>query len=215
MEQEVISILKNFAGINKTMRIDEGNTIRIFNNKISLYAEAYIDEGFPKTFSIYDLNQLLSAMSLFDNPTLEYDNKQIIMTSGRMSAKYRYSSPSTTLDQPTAFPNLQNEIFSFKIPKEQLAEIIKASAVLNLKQLQISTKGLRALTLDSSGEAIDNEFTTAIHDVSNPDEETIVSVKIESLKMMILDYNVSVTPSAIVFTSSDGKLKYCAALVKN
>lgn len=215
MKQETLTILKNFGSINKCIRINEGNELIIFNPTIPLFAHAIVDDNFKKTFSIYDLNQWLSTLSLFNEPHIAFEDKQMVISSGRMSAKYRYSAPSITADQPSAPPSIPAELFSFDLKKEQLSEILKASSVLGLKELEFSLNGIRTFTSDANGNAVDNEYTTAIEglDTTSDDHES-VKIKIDSLKMMPLNYRVSVTNKVVVFKSEDGKVTYYTGIVK-
>ena len=49
-------------------------------------------ETFPQTFGIYDLNQFLSGLSLFQNPVLEFENESYVTIRSRgRSAKYFFS----------------------------------------------------------------------------------------------------------------------------
>ncbi len=215
MKQETLTVLKNFASINKCIRINEGNILTIFNPTIPLFAQAKVEDNFKKTFSIYDLNQWLSTLSLFNDPNIAFEEKQMIITSGRMSAKYRYSASSITADQPSKSPDVPPELFSFDMQKEQLSEILKASSVLGLKELEFSLNGLRTFTSDANGNALDNEYTTAIEGLeTTSDECESVKVKVEALKLLPLDYRVSITNKAVVFKSVDGNITYYAGLVK-
>lgn len=216
MKQETLTVFKNFSSINKYIRINKGNVLTILNPSIPLFAMATVPDTFSKTFSLYDLNQWLSTLSLFDNPNIDYDDKMMTITSGRMSAKYRYSSPETTADQPNTAPTLKDSTFEFTLKKEQLSEILKASSVLGLKELEFSIKGLRTFNSDAKGNPLDNEYITEIEDVTSSDIENAKSVriKVEALKMLPLDYAVKITERAVVFTNEENEICYVAGLIK-
>lgn len=216
MKQETLTVFKNFSQINKSIRINKGNVLTIFNSTIPLFGYAKVEDEFPKTFSIYDLNQWLATISLFNEPNIVYEDKQMLISSGRMAAKYRYSAPASTADQPSNPPSVPETLFSFKMPREQLAEILKASSVLGLKELEFSIKGLKTYTSDSNGNPIDNEYSSNIEDVEFTDESlaTPVKIKVEALKLLPLDYKVEITEKAVIFTSEDGNISYYAGLIK-
>ena len=79
MNKDTLTVLKNFAGINKYMRISKGNVLMIFNPSLPLFARAEISDFFPKEFSIYDLNQWLSTLSLFEDPDIDFGDKQMVI----------------------------------------------------------------------------------------------------------------------------------------
>ena len=70
LSDNVISILKNFAGINNSILVKQGNKLRTISVAKNILAEAEIQEEFPRDFAIYDLNQLLNILSTYSNPDL-------------------------------------------------------------------------------------------------------------------------------------------------
>ena len=163
MKQETLTVLKNFASINKSIRIREGKQLMIFNANIPLFAVATVEDEFPKSFSLYDLNQWLSTLSLFNEPQINFQEKHMEISSGRIKAKYRYSPATITSDQPDFIPPMPSTHFSFYLPKEQLQEILKAASVMGLKELEFSRNGLKLYTTDSKGEILDNEYDSVHH----------------------------------------------------
>lgn len=213
MHKDTLAILKNFSSINKYMRINQGNVLTIFNPNFPLFARAEVEDVFPKTFSIYDLNQWLSTLSLFEDPDIDYSDKLMTISSGRMSAKYRYSAASVTSDQPAQAPQIPDTLFSFNLHKEQLSEILKASSVLGLKEIEFSTKGIRCLNSDNAGNAIDNEYVTAIEELKADELIKPVKVKVEVLKLLPLDYSVFITEKLVKFSNEEMKLDYYAGII--
>lgn len=217
MDSNALVILKNFSSINKSIRFNANDKIAIFNETLGTFAIAKIKEAFPKQFSIYDLNQLLSTLALFDSPTIQYDNTQMVIKSGRMNAKYRYSSPKVTSDQRDEMPPLPPELFKFELSKEQLAEILKASSVLALKELQFNQKSLKLFNTDSKGEIIDNEYESEISgDVEIIDDsKESVCIKVDSMKLLPLNYEVTVHNGCVMFKSKDEEfdVTYLVAII--
>jgi hypothetical protein len=218
MKQETLTVLKNFAGINKYIRIDKGNTLVIYNQSIGLFAKAKVEDTFPKTFSIYDLNQLLATISLFNDPEITYNEASLDITSGRMSVKYRYSDSSITIDQPRDEPQgLPEPSFSFELKKELLQEILKASSVLGVKLVELSKDRIRAYNVDAYDKPLDNEYQSLIENATilNEFEAKPVKIKIDALKMLQNDYTVFVSKHAVKFISQDGNLVYISGVVKS
>ena len=98
LSKTTIEILKNFSTINTSIVIKEGNVLRTISNEENILATAKVEETFPQTFAIYDLNQFLAGLSLFENPSLVFDNVDyLIIKSGRSRVKYYFSDPEITL----------------------------------------------------------------------------------------------------------------------
>ena len=62
VSDNTLGILKNFAGINKSILVKEGNQLRTISVMKNILAEAQIPEDFPRQFGIYDLNQFLNGL---------------------------------------------------------------------------------------------------------------------------------------------------------
>ena len=60
LSDNTLGILKNFAGINNSILVKEGNQLRTISVMKNILAEAQIPEDFPRQFGIYDLNQFLN-----------------------------------------------------------------------------------------------------------------------------------------------------------
>ena len=62
LSDNTLTILKNFAGINNSILVKEGNKLRTISVAKNILAEADITEEFPRDFAIYDLNQFLNGL---------------------------------------------------------------------------------------------------------------------------------------------------------
>ena len=71
LSDNALAILKNFAGINNSILVKQGNKLRTISVAKNILAEAEIKEDFPRDFAIYDLNQFLNGLSLHQDPDLD------------------------------------------------------------------------------------------------------------------------------------------------
>ena len=69
---DTIDVLKNYAEINQSILFKKGSTIKTVNEQTNVLSKVVVTEDFPKEFAIYDLNEFLSAMSLFEDPELDF-----------------------------------------------------------------------------------------------------------------------------------------------
>ncbi|PNX46381.1 MAG: DNA polymerase, partial [Thermoplasmata archaeon M11B2D] len=65
LSSEALQVLKNFSTICKGLSVSKGNVLRTTNPGRTVLAEATLEEDFPKSFSVYDLTELLGVLSLF------------------------------------------------------------------------------------------------------------------------------------------------------
>ena len=106
LSEHTISVLKNFASINQNLVIKEGSELQTMSAMKNIVSKATVEENFPKEFAIYDLNEFLSAMSLFDDPELDFGDNSVLISQGSQDLRYFYSdptvvtSPKTTLTMP-------------------------------------------------------------------------------------------------------------------
>ena len=68
LSTETISVLKNFSTINANLMVKSGSSLSTMSAMKNIVAKADVTEEFPSDFAIYDLNEFLSALSLFGNP---------------------------------------------------------------------------------------------------------------------------------------------------
>ena len=59
LSDNTLTVLKNFAGINNSILVKEGNRLRTISVAKNILAEADIKEDFPRDFAIYDLESVL------------------------------------------------------------------------------------------------------------------------------------------------------------
>ena len=77
LSSNTTSVLKNFASINQNLVIKEGKEITTMSAMKNIVARAEVEEEFPQEVAIYDLNEFLSALSLFKNPNLEFQDTYV------------------------------------------------------------------------------------------------------------------------------------------
>ena len=66
LSKTTLAILKNFATINTSIVVKTGNVLKTISNAENILASAKVEETFPIDFAIYDLNQFIAGLLLFD-----------------------------------------------------------------------------------------------------------------------------------------------------
>jgi hypothetical protein len=193
LSQTTLNILKNFATINNGIIIKKGNTLRTISNAENILAAANVEESFPQTFAIYDLNQFLAGLSLFDNPSLVFDNTDFVtIKDGRSRVKYYFSDPEITLktapDKSVKYPGSD---IQFTLSASDISAIQKATGIYKLPDLNISSDEEIVLSVR------DNEVSTSnTYDIIVPgtfEGTHSLDLKVENIRLLQGDYTVGVS----------------------
>ena len=101
LSDNALAILKNFAGINNSILVKQGNKLRTISVAKNILAEAEIKEDFPRDFAIYDLNQFLNGLSLHQDPDLDFNQDSYLsIKEGKRRVKYFFADPNVIIAPP-------------------------------------------------------------------------------------------------------------------
>lgn len=192
LSEQTVSILKNFSTINQNLVIKEGSEISTMSAMKNIVSKSKVDETFPVEFAIYDLNEFLSAMSLFTNPDLDFDDNFVLITeagSNSKSLKYWFSEPSvvTTPSKEVTMPSVEVE---FPMNSGILSEVQKAAAVIGAPDMVLEDDELRVT--DKKNDTA-NSYSTSLDTKSEDDAAYKFWFKVENLKLLPGDYDVEVS----------------------
>ncbi len=200
LSKQTLSILKNFATINTSIVVKAGNTLRTISNAENIFARATVDESFPQDFAIYDLNQFIAGLSLFDNPVLHFDNPNYVTirdsNRGRR-VKYYFSDPEITMkaapDRDIKFPGGN---INFEVTHDSLYSLTKAAAVYGLPDFTVvSEQDNVTLQVRDKEDETSNKYDQVVS--GNADDEYSLDFKVENLRVYEGDYKVSVSSRLI------------------
>ena len=207
---ETISVLKNFSTINANLMVKSGSSLSTMSAMKNIVAKADVSEEFPSDFAIYDLNEFLSALSLFGKPDLEFGNDFVIITEEgtSKSLKYWFSDPSvvTTPSKEISMPSTE---LTFNLSSDTLNEITKAAAVIGVPDMALA--GGKLMVTDKKNSTA-NAYETSL-DVGDVAAEYKFWFKVENLKVMLGAYDVEVSSKKIShFTNTKLGVQYWIAL---
>tara|TARA_B100000315_G_scaffold247580_1_gene276453 strand:+ start:941 stop:1630 length:690 start_codon:yes stop_codon:yes gene_type:complete len=219
LSNETVSVLKNFATINQNLVIKSGDNISTISAQKNIIAKATVKETFPKDFAIYDLNEFLAALSLFEKPDLDFHDDFVVITengSAAKSLKYWYSDPSvvTTTTKEITMPECE---ISFSLGNNMLSDVQKAAAVIGVPDmvLQAMSAGKAVLKVTDKKNSTANDYAVGV-DVNNEDGKDLPYkfwFKVENLKLLAGTYNVVVSSKNIShFVNSNVDIGYWIAL---
>ena len=215
LSNETVTVLKNFSTINQNLVIKPGNNISTMSAMKNIVAKATVKEEFTQEFAIYDLNEFLAALSLFDNPDLDFKDDFVVISNGA-HLKYWYSDPSvvTTPMKDVTMP--ESEI-SFTLEGSMLSDVQKAAAVIGAPDmvLEAMSLGIAALKVTDKKNSTANDYAVKV-DVNNENGKDVPYkfwFKVENLKLLSGKYGVEVCSKNIShFVNTNVDIEYFIAL---
>ena len=210
LSNETINVLKNFSTINQNLVIKEGSDITTMSAMKNIVAKAKVEEVFEKEFAIYDLNEFLSALSLFGKPDLDFQNDFVVITEegSSKSLKYWYSDPSV-VTTPTKDITMPSNEVKFNFSSDSLAEITRAASVIGAPDMVLENGKLRVTDKKNTTA---NDYATELN-VPESDVDYKFWFKVENLKLLPGSYSVEVSSKKISkFTNSNVDINYFIAL---
>ena len=212
LSDKTLTILKNFAGINNSILVKQGNSLRTISVAKNILAEARIDEEFSRDFAIYDLNQFLNGLGLHQDPELDFkENSYLTIREGKRRVKYFFADPAVIISPPEKEITLPSEDVRFKLDSTCLEKLLKAAAVYQLPDLSaIGEAGVIKLVTRDKKNDTSNEFAIV---VGETDKEFTFNFKVENIKIIPGAYDVVVSSKLLSkFTNESLDLNYFIAL---
>lgn len=211
ISQETLSILKNFSTINQNLLIKAGSTIKTLSSMKDLLGKATITETFERDVPIYDLSQFLNCLSLIPGAEVNLLEDYIEITDGANSINYRYAEPSVIQTPPDKELSLPSEDVCFVLKQEDLETLKKAAAVLQIPDVSISGDGetIKVVVSDKKNSG-SNSYEIEVGETSENFEFVL---KVESLKIISGDYDVTISSSMLSrFEHRSSNLVYYIAI---
>ena len=118
-----ISILKNFSNINPSIVIKEGNVLETISSTKTIKAKAKVDTTFPRRFGIYNLNKLISALSMFNDPEVDFNENSLTVSENDKAIHLTYSDESTIIKVPEKDIKLPSVDVEVKITNDNVKDI--------------------------------------------------------------------------------------------
>jgi len=212
LSEKTLTILKNFAGINNSILVKKGNSLRTISVAKNILAEAEIVEDFSRDFAIYDLNQFLNGLGLHQDPDLDFtENSYLTIREGKRRVKYFFADPNVIISPPDKEISLPTEDVHFQLDSVTLEKLLKAAAVYQLPDFSaVGGAGVVKLVVRDKKNDTSNEFAIV---VGETDKEFSFNFKVENIKIIPGAYDVVVSSKLLSqFTNSTYNLKYFIAL---
>lgn len=212
LSEKTVSLLKNFSGINQSILFKEGNKLRTISVMKNILAEVQVDEEFERDFGIYDLNQFLNAMSLYQDPQLDFKNDSYVtIREGKTRSRYFFADPAVIVTPPDKTITLPSEDVCFDLNTQQLNQLLKAAAVYGVPDLSVvGEAGVIKLVVRDKKNDTSNTYSVVVGETN---DIFTLNFKVENIKILSGSYGVVVSKKLLSrFQSEDKNLTYYIAL---
>ena len=212
LSDNTLTVLKNFAGINNSILVKQGTSLRTISVAKNILAEAEIKEEFPREFGIYDLNQFLNGLGLHQDPDLNFGEESYLMIhEGKRKVKYFYADPNVIISPPDKNIELPSEDVHFQLESTSLEKLLKAAAVYQLPDLCVvgENDAVKIVVRDKKNDT-SNSYSI---EVGETDKNFTFNFKVENIKIIPGAYDVVVSQKLLSrFTNSKFNITYYIAL---
>lgn len=219
LNEDTVTMLKNFSNINSNMVFKEGNRISTIAEAKNILATVKLEDAFPKEFGIYDLNEFLGVIHLVDEPDLSFNEKFITVSdsTGRSKIKYFFTDidmltkPNDTMLEKASAMDDWN--IRFDLDNDTLNKIKRAAQTLGHSSMSISANGgTILLTVFDPENSTSNSFSIDVPGTYDSENFNLV-INISNLKILPGDYKVELSSNMSKFTGD--KVTYWIALEKS
>ena len=220
LSKETISVLKNFSTIQPNLVVKPGSTISTLADAKNIIAEANVKETFPQEFGIYNLNEFINALSLVEDPELEFSESYVTIV-GKDSSKvtYHFADPSilTTKEKEIAMPPSE---LSVTLTDDQINTIRRAAGALGQSVLSFTVENDECIArVKDPNNASANSFSIVVKKGMSEcySKEFCDAIDfqflIANLKLIPGTYNIEIS-SKLISTWSGNDANYFIALEK-
>ena len=210
-----IEILKNFCSINKSLVIKPGNRLSTLSINKNILAYADVEEQFDSQMSIYDLSTFLGGLSLFEKPSIDTSKDNYVTVSdaaGRSKTRFFYADPDIITQPPEKEITLPSQDVSFHLDANVLQQLQRAASVYQLPDLCLYGDGTEmSLCVTDKKNDTSNSYSVQVGETT---DNFCYCFKVENLKLLLADYNVTISKSNVALFQGDG-IKYFIALEPN
>ena len=210
-----IEVLKNFCSINKSIVIKPGNQIATLSINKNILAIADVEEQFESQISIYDLGVFLGGLSLFDQPKIDTTDSNYVTVSdqrGKSKTRFFYADPDIITQPPEKEITIPDEDVKFRLEASTLQQLQRAAMVYQLPDLCLYGDGTEmSLCVTDKKNDTSNSYSVQ---VGSTDNEFCYCFKVENLKLLAGDYNVTISKQNVALFQGSG-IKYFIALEPN
>jgi hypothetical protein len=199
ISNQTLQVLKNFASINPNLLVKPGSVLSTISTNKNIFAKATVAESFPASFAIYDMQQFLGVISIFEDPDFTFGDNSVVISSEGRSVEYVYANPEMIVapsDSVVQKIAVKDPEITFDLTAQGLNEVMKATAILQLDKINVvSEDGVVSVVVADPKNPSSNKFSLKVNGsaVSN----LAMAFASENLKLIAGDYKVSLSSNGV------------------
>jgi len=190
-----INVLKNFAKINPSIIIQEGNTLKTISPSKTIMAKAKVTTEFGNRFAIYNLDRFISTLSLFNDPELTFAEKYVDIADSDKKTHYTYADENTITKVPEKEINLPSVDVSFRLTDANLKDVQRALGVLGLPEIVVAGDGTNVCLQAADSKNPSGDVYSI--NIGNTDKTFKAIFKSENIKIIAGEYDVTISSRGI------------------
>lgn len=169
--------------------------LRTLTPEKTLIAIAEIPDEIASEACVYDLSRFLSILGLYNDPDVEFGDKYFTISEGKRRTKYVYADISMIHTPPEKDINIPSEDVVVSVTESDLSSVLKAAGVLQFTEIAFVGENGKC-TLKAIDSANDNTDDFGV-EIGETDDEFKVIIKTDNLKLMPMDYEVTICSKGI------------------
>lgn len=208
IDTNTVNVLKNFAKINPSILVQEGNVLKTISPTKTIMARAEVTTDFPQRFAIYNLDQFIALYSSFTDPNLNFSDKSITFSEDKRKSNFIYADENTVTKAPEKEINLPTVDVKFHLTDKDLRDIERGAGILGLPELAVIGDGevVSLVALDSKNPT-SSDYAV---EIGETDKVFKAVFKVENIKIIPGDYEVSISSRGISHFVGSGVEYYIA-----
>jgi hypothetical protein len=195
IDTTTVNVLKNFAKINPSIVVQEGNVLKTISPNKTIMAKAKVKTEFGHRFAIYNLDRFISIVSTFVDPEFKFGDKSVDISDTRKRTHYVYASEDTIAKAPEKEINLPSVDVTFTLTDEDLRNVEKDASILALPEIVVTGDG-KKLYLQASDTKNPSGDVSSI-EIGDTDKVFKAIFKAENIKIIPGKYEVSISSRGI------------------
>lgn len=210
ISDKTFKILENYSKIDPkgiSMYFNKGSTQMICNKGKTIFSEVTLDENFKEEFGIFDLKRFIQTLSLFENPDLEFEGKEIFISEGQAKLTFRTTDKTVIITPKKSMSDVEMDLIEkITLSKEVFQRVLSSASVLGSPDFVIEGDGNNVyITVKNNSDESADKFRLKICQTSKTFSK---SLDVGSLKLINHNYDVHVSENLVKFESKEAELSY-------
>jgi hypothetical protein len=195
LTKETLSVMKNFAAINPSLRLTPGNFIMTKSVNGVAYAEATIADEIDSELNIYDLPNFLSILGqLGEGSEINLSNGEIVIQNGRAKVNLP-DAESSVIVVPKQRLRMPPADVEFDLKAEDLAEILKISRAVGADRIAITNRNdhiaIDAFAVED-GDNARTRYSLTVCPYEGTNNFSFV-INLENVSVVVADYKINIS----------------------